>query len=302
MLKKDELRIVFIGAGKIAYSLVPQLIYSDYKIIQIISRKLESAADLAEQNFILNYSNYIENIDETANLIFLSMNDSEIKQTADNIALQPFNFDEKIFLHLSGSLNINELSSLKEKGAKVGSLHIMQSFPNKDFTSVKNSFSAIEADDKNTFSLISRIANDLGMKSFAINSEQKTLYHLMGVFAANFLNANFYNSEIIAAELAIKNKNSTEILSPLIRKTIENIKNKGNVESLSGPIERGDISIIKKHIESLRDKKLILLNYLTISLTLLEIALEKESITQKEYNEIRSILVDELKISVKRID
>ena len=45
-----------------------------------------------------------------------------------------------------------------------------------------------------------------------------------------------------------------EALYPLIEFNIRNIKKKGIIESLTGPVERCDISTIKGHCEVLSDE------------------------------------------------
>ncbi|BDP99144.1 hypothetical protein EfmGK961_29600 (plasmid) [Enterococcus faecium] len=49
-------------------------------------------------------------------------------------------------------------------------------------------------------------------------------------------------------------KMAIEALYPLIEFNIRNIKEKGIIESLTGPVERCDISTIKGHCEVLSDE------------------------------------------------
>ncbi|WP_425364870.1 DUF2520 domain-containing protein [Ilyobacter polytropus] len=120
---------------------------------------------------------------------------------------------------------------------------------------------------------------------FAISPDKKVNYHLAGVFASNLL--------ISVIHRAIENIEKSgleagkEIIFPIIEKTIENIKEKGTSRSITGPLERGDIDTILKHLEVQHgvEKKL----YKAASLELLEILKDND----RDYSEIKKLLEEE---------
>jgi len=100
-----------------------------------------------------------------------------------------------------------------------------------------------------------KIVNALEANSFTIPTHAKTVYHASAVVASNYL----VTLEHFALEL-LKEANLTEsgayqILEPLIIGTLNNIKARGSVNALTGPIARGDDEIVSKHLEDI-DKKL----------------------------------------------
>ncbi|HEX2982000.1 MAG TPA: DUF2520 domain-containing protein, partial [Ignavibacteriales bacterium] len=85
-----------------------------------------------------------------------------------------------------------------------------------------------------------------------------------------------------------------DIFLPMIRSTIWNIEKLGWVKSLSGPVERGDVNVIKGHLEALKGDGVQLKFYAAGSLALLETAKEKGSITAEKYAEIKEVLANYL--------
>jgi len=156
-----NLKIGFIGAGRIAHSLVPALIEKSLPVDIIISRQKKSALLLADSNRIKKYSNKIQDI-LGCNLIFLTITDDEISKTALDISTLADDFSGKIFIHLSGAKTINELGVLANKGASTASLHIMQSFPLKNRVNLNNQFAAIEAKQDALFRFIRNLAEVWG--------------------------------------------------------------------------------------------------------------------------------------------
>lgn len=302
-MKKKRTNITIVGAGKIAHSLSVSLI-SKYIIECVINRNLKSARTLAQKLSIKNFSDDLKDIPHSSDLIILSVPDDQIEKTSKKISKQKLNFTGKTFIHLSGSETIEALLSLKEKGSSIGSMHIMQTFPSKKNVSIKNCFAAVESDNQKTEKYLFGIAKSVGLKPFRIYSVQKSLYHLSGVFASNFLTGNIYASQKIFNS-GDKKLRTNELLAPIADRTLKNIISDGTIEALSGPVERGDIKTIKNHLEDLKSKwfnfsdkslaKLILASYLVQSLILLKITEEKSGRHSTEQKKLEKLLKTELK-------
>ena len=302
MISKKS-NIAVIGAGKIAYSLVDALLKRNYKIKTIVSSNINSAKKLAEKFSITNYSNNLSGLNSQIKIFFLSIPDKQIKIVADRLANQNLNFHNSLFIHLSGAEDISNLNSLKKKGALTASFHIMQSFPSKRIVNIKNCFAAIETENKYAENFLLKLAEDLQLNPFKLKSKDKALYHLAGIFASNFLVGNIFNSE---RTFDIKKRNvnydNFDFLFPIIKTTLNNINKLGSSKALSGPIERGDLSTIRKHVSSLKKSKRnseesngIYLSYIIQSLNLLDVIKSKYGKLSEGHLQIREYLLSELK-------
>ena len=296
--------IAIIGAGRIAYSLTSALLKEDYLVDAIISKKNNSAKALAEKFGVKKYSGDINLISKLANVFFLTVPDSEIEKTANKLSKLNLNFKQSMFVHLSGAENINVLKSLKIKGSKTASIHLMQTFPSKKVVQLKNVYAAIETDDDSSYKYLLQLSNKLDLIPFRIDSKNKSYYHLAGVFASNFLTGNLQYSKELLSLNNIEQDKFFNILSSTINSTLRNIKNVGPANALSGPVDRGDVKTIKNHLSALKkinnklsgnSGSMLLKNYIVQSMLLLNLVEEKHGQLSRSHRVIKELLVQELR-------
>jgi predicted short-subunit dehydrogenase-like oxidoreductase (DUF2520 family) len=298
LTKKTE--IVFIGAGKVAHTLVPLLIKKNYSVKGIISKSTASASSLAKKYKVEYYSSDFKKIPLRSGIFFITVPDNQILNAARNLASLKLKFDESLFVHTSGSESSLALKAIQKKGGMTASFHIMQTFPSIAQTEIKNSFAAIESKSAAAEIFLFSLARTLNLKSFKLDDTGKVFYHLAGVFAANFLNANFYSSEKLLNKLSISGRDHYYMFEPIVKATLSNIKNNGVSESLSGPVQRGDFCTVQKHIAVLKKhkqgkKRLLLHSYISQSLILVEIIKRERKQLTRDQNKLKKILEAELK-------
>ena len=303
-------KIAIIGAGRIAYSLTSALLSEGYIVDVIISRKNNSAKALAEKFGIKKYADDINLISKSENVFFLTVPDSEIKKAAAQLSKLRLEFKKAFFIHFSGAEDISVLAPLKAKGGKTGSLHLMQTFPSKKIVNIKKVNSAIETNDESVYNFLVQLCSDLQLIPFRIDSKDKAYYHLAGVFASNFLAGNLFNAQKLLSLNNIDEQKYFNILSSTIHSTLQNIKTVGPAKALSGPVDRGDIKTIRKHMSSLKKKSKnskgnymssLLKNYIIQSLNLINLVEEKHGELNKSHQDIRKLLVRELNSVEKSI-
>jgi predicted short-subunit dehydrogenase-like oxidoreductase (DUF2520 family) len=292
--------IIIFGAGKISWSLVPALQLAGYKINTVISRVKKNAEKLANTFDIKSYSDELNSIKLKRCIFILAVPDNQVKSVGKKLSEKNFDFPASLFIHLSGSQDVSLLNALHEKGAYTASFHIMQTFPSKKTRDIKNSFSAVESVSDTACNYLFKLSKDLKLNPFRINSADKVIYHLAGVYASNFINAVIYQSRKLAGMLNLEDYSFNDIFAPLFLSTIRNIKKSGPVQALSGPVERGDPDTIKKHINALKKSadrnRDILLSYLSLSLILVQAAEEKSGSLNKGQTEIKQLLEKELSL------
>ncbi|MGE5353288.1 MAG: Rossmann-like and DUF2520 domain-containing protein [Acidobacteriota bacterium] len=303
--------IAVVGAGKAASSLVNGLVSKNENVACIISRSLRSARDLAHKAGIRNYSDSLADIPKWVHIVFIAVPDRSISRIAEELSMYDLDFKNTLFCHLSGAQNISLLSPLKEKGALTGSLHIMQSFPSKNFVELRGSFAAVESSSPEAEKTLFEIAEKLEMRPFVIGSEDKIFYHIAGVFASNFLIANLYHAQQAFNKSRIEGVDFFSVIKPIVKSTLENADKDGVIRALSGPIERNDLEVVKNHLAALKKASMengeeggmdnIYLNYICQSLSLLEITKIKNPTDMEKYNKLRELLLCELKEAVRKV-
>ena len=295
-------KIAIIGAGKLAYSLAPALIQSDYDVQVVISRKLSSAKSLAKKNSIPQYSNSLKKISQEVNVFFLTVPDGEIKYAADALSRIKKIFTDSLCIHFSGVENIAALKSLQKKGCATGSLHIIRPFPSKNIVDIRNSPASIETESRQAKSFLIQICRKLKLKPHTINSEEKVFHHIAAVHSSNFLVGNLFNAFSL---ISSKSKYPQSILKKTTQSALDNVFKLSPAKALSGPIDRGDIYTIKKHLKSLnaeirksksnKQLKLLRMNYIIQSLSLLEVVKAKYDRLSKSHQNIKKLLLEEFR-------
>ncbi len=266
----------------------------------VISSNKKTLALLAKRYKISFTSTSISEVPKETQIIFLTVPDNRISVVAKKISSLKLDFRNSLFIHTSGSENTFALNSLERKGGMTASFHIMQTFPSLKKAEIKNSFTAIETKNKSAEKFLFALAENLKLNAFRMNEESKVYYHLAGVFASNFLNANLYSSEELLEKTGLNKKDYFNLFEPIVHQTIANIKNNGVGNSLSGPVERGDFLTVKKHlsaIKKLKGKKRILLiqSYISQSLILLEVIKQRDGQLSSNHKKLKKVLGEELK-------
>ncbi|HSW53566.1 MAG TPA: DUF2520 domain-containing protein [Ignavibacteriaceae bacterium] len=293
-------KIAIIGAGKLAYSFSSALVKSGYSVQSIVSRKLNSAKSLAKQFSIPHYSNSLKKIPAEVNVFFLTVPDGEIENTAEALSKVKKDFAGCVCIHFSGVENISALKSLQRKGCSTGSLHIIRPFPSKNIVDIKNSPASVETEDKEAKLFLMQLCRKLKLKPHFISSDEKVFHHIAAVHSSNFLVGNLFNAFSL---ISSKNKYPKSILSKTTQSVLNNVFKLSPAKALSGPIDRGDIYTIRKHLDALEaeikkteSRHLILLrkNYIIQSLSLLEVVKAKYGELSGKHLQIKKLLEREL--------
>lgn len=244
--------ITIVGAGNLAHALAPALRRAGYRIAEIVSRGANESRRRAQTlaRRVHARATASEEASWNADVVWLCVTDDAIAQTARALAASA-DWQGKIALHSSGALTSDQLSPLQRRGAAVGSVHPMMTFVRNGGTGLKGVAFALEGDAK-AIRLGRRVAQDLGGVPFRISKENKVLYHAMGSFSSPMIVAVLALAERIATAAGIPRGKVPAAMRPILVKTFENYLRNGAAAAFSGPINRGDVETIRKHLAELQ--------------------------------------------------
>ncbi len=280
-----------VGAGVVGTAVAKLLVDKGYPLVGVASRKIATAEQMA-RDFGVPATQFPWEITKEAQVVFLTTPDKEIEQVCTTIQNGGGFSPGVLVIHMSGALTSDVLAAAKASEALVMSLHPLQSFARVEeaVTNLPGSVFSIEGDleaQELGFQLIS----DLGGQGFVIAKANKAIYHGAAVIAANYLVALTQLSTAMLGEIGIPPAQGTQALVPLMEGVLKNIKALGPAQALTGPIARGDIGTVAKHLESLAQ---LPNDYLEIYQKLgnytVGIALEKGSIDSELASKLRAKL------------
>jgi predicted short-subunit dehydrogenase-like oxidoreductase (DUF2520 family) len=243
--------ITIVGAGNLAAALAVSLRGVGYKIDQIVTRgaaaSLRRARKLARE--VGASAVAAPRVQIRAEIVWFCVPDGAIASAAESLA-EAVDWRGKVALHSSGALTSDELTVLRERGAAVASVHPLMTFVRGSRPSLVEVPFAIEGDSK-ALRVARAIVRRLHGQTFAISKRQKEAYHAWGMFASPLLTALLAASEHVARAAGVRGKAARKRMLPILRQTLANYAKLGAPGSFSGPIARGDVATVGKHLKVL---------------------------------------------------
>ena len=105
--------------------------------------------------------------------------------------------------------------------------------------------------DPHTTDALLELASDIGGKPMLISSEAKVLYHAAACMASNYFIALMDAALTLCDTADIDRTTAWEALNPLVGATLENVTKLGPPAALTGPIARGDVQTVRRHLDAL---------------------------------------------------
>jgi predicted short-subunit dehydrogenase-like oxidoreductase (DUF2520 family) len=245
-------RIAIVGAGNLAGALASSLRASGYGIDQIISRgipgSMQRARRLAREAGASAVGGAQAQIQ--AEVVWFCVPDGAIASAARSL-MEAADWKGKVALHSSGALTSDELDVLRKQGSAVASVHPLMTFVRGSRPPLSGVPFAIEGDRKAVHAARA-IVGKLRGQAFTIRKQQKEAYHAWGMFASPLLTALLAATEDVAAAAGVRPKAARQRMLPILMQTLKNYGRLGAPASFSGPIARGDVDTVKKHLKVLR--------------------------------------------------
>lgn len=246
-------RIAIVGAGNLAGALAVALHGAGYAIDEIVSRdRKESLRRARRLAGAVNAAAVVTPAQARlrAGVVWFCVPDGAIPAAAKSLS-QATDWKGKVALHASGALTSDELADLRQRGAAVASVHPLMTFVRGSRPHLVGVPFAIEGDAA-AVRMARRIVKNLRGQAYSIRREDKAAYHAWGTFASPLLTALIVTSEHVAAAAGIKPKAARQRMLPMIRQTLANYAVFGGAGAFSGPIVRGDLETVRKHLSVLR--------------------------------------------------
>lgn len=231
-------KLVIIGAGNVGYHLATQFSQKNYTILQVYSRTLERAQEIAA---LCNAQpiNDVKNINLNADYYLMAIKDDRVEKLALKLKL-----GSKVVAHTSGSLPTAILRGVSEN---YGVFYPFQTFSRMRQLDLSNVAICIDGNNDYVKEQLTALGKSLSNSVMTIDEEKRLALHLSGVFANNFPNYLFN----IASEVLKQHGLSFDLLKPLIAETANKAIELGTKAAQTGPAKRGDDKIIKRHMEFL---------------------------------------------------
>ena len=278
-------KIGFIGAGTVGTALAVRLAEKGYTVVAVASRARSSADRLAGLLDGCQAYDSKQTVADLADLVFVTTPDDDVPEVVSEINW----CSGQSVVHCSGVDSLDVLEKARQDGAWVGGFHPLQSFA--------SAVHAIENLPGSTFALegepplldhLKEMAQSLDGNAVVLGLGDKALYHAAAVIACNYTVTLMKMATDLWKTFGADPDDAVKALLPLLKGTLNNIENVGLPDCLTGPIARGDIGTVMKHIEAMNQKAPeIVSTYRDLGLQTIPIALNKGKIDLARAEELR---------------
>lgn len=268
--QQKSLGITIIGAGNLATALATALRRSRYRILEVVTRdsphSLRHARSLASR--VGAQAATLRDAHFTASVTWICVPDDAIGDVALQIAMDR-DWKGKTVLHSSGAIDSGVLDPVRRRGAQVGSAHPLMTFVAASEPDLHGVPFALEGDAK-ALALATAVVSSIGGKPFRIDPEVKPAYHAFGFFSSPAIVALIVAAQEVGKLAGFTEHHARELMEPIVRQTIENCFQTNPRSAFSGPIKRGDVATIRKHLQVLRKNRELLDLYRSLGRIALE--------------------------------
>lgn len=300
MTRIDHLKIGFIGAGRLATTLARLCSSRGLSVSAVASRNAVHAKELAA---LLSECASVsaQRVADICDLIFITTPDHAIKATADAITWRSGTF----VVHCSGATEVEALNKAATDGAFIGGFHPLQTFADPDVAmqSLPGCTITVEARETKLNEMLVMLAEHLDCQVNRLPPGARPLYHAAAGYASQFVNVLLRDAALLWSSWGGTRNQAIHALMPLVRGTLASIEQRGPVASMPGPVSRGDVDSVAKHVTALASNDPAMLHlYSALCNETVSMALESGRINAEQAAGLRALLSNTGTHSVQKPD
>ncbi len=289
---KGRDRFVIIGAGKVGTAIGHLLHEKGEEVTVVVSRSEESLKRSSTFLHDVIFTTDLLDAKGKGNNFLITTPDDLIADISLDLASMDIVKKGHRVVHMSGALGLDVLEACEERGAEVMSIHPLQTFADvrAAVRKIRGIAFAITARGERARGWAESLVRALGGEPVILAEEDKPLYHIGAVMACNLLVALEHIAELIYQDIGMEGNQALRALLPLITSTVDNLRHLGTEKSLTGPVARGDIGIIRRHLEVLEEKGTEAMMKAYVSLSLYALDLASGVLSKSRADEIEELL------------
>ena len=288
MLVPDSPTLGFIGAGRIGTALAWGLARNGYAVAAVASRSRDSAERLAAGIAGCRTMPDPQSLVDGVDLVLLTVPDDAIAATCAGLRWRA----GQAVVHCSGATELLALAPAASSGAHTGGFHPLQMFtePETALRGLPGCTIAVEAEQP-LLETLSGMAEALGCHMLRLPPGRRALYHAGAGYVAGFVNALVQDALAVWSPLGLSQADAIRALLPLLRGTADSIERSGPALGMAGPVSRGDVGTVEKHLRALGALDAGLLDlYRRLALRTVALGVRRGSLTPEKAAELRGLL------------
>ena len=189
-----------------------------------------------------------------ADVIVLAVRDRDITPLAQALADASLVSKRSVCVHVAGALDASPLAPLRVVCAGVAQMHPMISFASTKYCPTLAGGHVHVRGDELAVARASSLARSIGMTPRSFDALDTIAYHAAAGLVANGAAALAALGAQLLVRAGVSDDVAPQMLGPLLRSVADNVAVLGFPDALTGPVRRGELAGLKRHIETLRAK------------------------------------------------
>ncbi len=227
------MKVVLIGAGRLATNLGQALFRAGHEIVAVYSRTIASATQLADAVGGQATDN-IELLPQSADVFLVAVKDSVLTELIPQVTKGR---EGQLFAHTAGSM---PLTLFADKCTRYGVFYPMQTFSKERQTDFSEIPVFIEANDAAVLCELKALADSVSQRVYELSTEERKYLHLAAVFACNFANHCY----ALAADILEQHGLPFDVMLPLVDETARKVHQLHPKAAQTGPAVRYDENVL----------------------------------------------------------
>jgi predicted short-subunit dehydrogenase-like oxidoreductase (DUF2520 family) len=243
--------VAILGAGKVGCAVGGALRGAGLAVVAVTTGHAHTAAQAAERTGARAGTDNAAAAAQ-ADIVLLTTNDDAIAQVCSEVATAGAFRPGQLVVHMSGALPLSILKPAADAGAGIGCAHPLQSFATHEQAArdIPGAVFGVTS-GPHAAEQLETLVDALGGHSVAVPEDRKTLYHVAAVIASNYLVAVEDLAQQLLLEVGLDEPSAAMALQPLAAVTLGNVSELGTTNALTGPIVRGDVDTVRRHLKAL---------------------------------------------------
>ncbi len=240
--------IGIVGAGSVGSALGVALTRAGWPIAAVASRDAVRRERFRELVGGTRAFVEVTPLLDEVELIILAVPDDAVPTVAEGIRL----YSGQALIHTSGALGVEVLEPAMAAGTQIGSFHPLVAFADLEraVAALHGATVAVEGDDQ-LVAMLADMARAIGADPVRLAPGTKAAYHAAAVLAAGGFVALLDAIAELGRVAGLDEAGSLAIYGPLIEQTLGNARALGIRAALTGPMTRGDIGTLERHLATL---------------------------------------------------
>ncbi|HLL22153.1 MAG TPA: DUF2520 domain-containing protein [Kofleriaceae bacterium] len=263
-----------VGAGPVATALAGALRLGGVPVLGLWARRATQARAAGSTAGVAAFSSAPPDILLESEIVLLCVRDRAIPEVAHMLLGTGLIGKRHVLLHCAGAASAKDLlGEVASQVRGIGTMHPLSAIADakSSMRALKGTVFGVEGDDVGR-ATAERLVGALSGVVLALESTQMAAYHAAAAVASNYIVAALDVAAAILATAGVPADKAARALVPLAEGAVKNVGAHGTTAGLTGPVRRGDVETIRRHLEALRGKPELVEPYRALARRAVEIA------------------------------